>query len=204
MAATISAIHAVFPEIDLFAPPAVLGSWAAVAVVVFAASLAGAWLGSREAGGPNRSIWRLALAALGALLLVGVVVVLGLAYAVAAFLIPSFAIGFVFVFALLGAPAIAGVIAVIALGERSRTAIMGGTTGLVLVAIGLIVAAEVQHPPLEAETLIIAALGLTMTGLLVSLIGLAGTELGFRYNLGPKDAENIPAARVTTTTAAAP
>lgn len=192
MAASISAIHAVFPDVPMFAPPAVLGSWAAVAAVVFAASLAGAWLGSRRARPPDK----LALAALGALVLTGVVVVLGLAYAVAAFLVPSFAIGFLFVFALLGAPAAAGVIAVVALGHRSRAAIIGGTIALSALMIGLLIASEVGHPhhSVDGEAIVIASMGIGMTALLVSLIGLAGVELGYRFDLAPRRADNIPRA----------
>lgn len=190
MAASIAAIHAVFPEVALFTPPAVLGSWAAVAAVVFAASLAGAWLGSRDTRPPNRA----AVALLGALILVGVVVVLGLAYAVVAFLVPSFAIGFVFVFALLGAPAIAGVIAVIALGDRSRAAVVGGSVVIAAAVIALVAATGLVEARMSFQSLALASIGVTMTALLMALIGLAGVEIGYRFDLLPRAADKLPRA----------
>jgi hypothetical protein len=138
---------------------------------------------------------RLALAALGALALAGVVVVLGLTYAVAAFLVPSFAIGFIFVFALLGAPALAGVICVVALGDFSRAAIIGGSIAIAVLLSALIAVSELMHPPADAGAIVVAAVGIAMTSLLVALIGLAGVELGYRLDLKPRAAEDIP--RVT-------
>lgn len=197
MAALMAGAHTLFPRLDLFTPPEVLGSWAAVAAVVFAAGLAGAWLGSRPVRhGARRPPGRLEAAMLGALALVGAMVVIALLYAFTIFAIPSFAVAFIFMFALLGAPAAAGVIAVIALGERGRMAIIGGAAGLGAWSWVLVIAAQVLDPPLVLGPIIVSCMAFALTALLVGLIGVAGVELAERRGWGPQKTVELPRAAV--------